>query len=476
MATADATILGVAIALDSGPPGEAPADNRPGRPGLAAPPAPGPPAPGSPAPRPAAPGDPSRPLPGTAPVQRGQQPAGPPSPATPQSPAPWAARPAASGPAAPPEHALLKQSLAAAGPTAGKAISYFYSLLFTAHPEMRCMFPPAMDGQRKKLHAALATCVWSLDDPQALPEYLGRLARDHRKYGVNEKHYAAFTKALATAMRLVSGPVWTAEMAAAWEAAVGHVSSVMVHAARQAASEPAWWVAEVIRHERRCPDLAVLTLRPGQPFPFQPGQYLSVQVTRWPRVWRTYSIGNAPRPDGTLDLHVRAIPGGQVSTALVQQTAVGDSVLLGPAQGSMVADPASPRDLLCVADGTGLAPIKAIIEGLAAQPAPAGRAIRLVAGARQQQDLYDLPDLVRLQVACRGLEVITALSDDPAATGVHGLLPDVVRTHAAWRDRDVFICGPPGMVSGTLRVLAHRASGEHMHLDPAGHDGARLPG
>ena len=40
-----------------------------------------------------------------------------------------------------------------------------------------------------------------------------RLARDHRKYGVKEKHYAAFTKALATAMRLVSGPVWTAEMA-----------------------------------------------------------------------------------------------------------------------------------------------------------------------------------------------------------------------------------------------------------------------
>jgi NAD(P)H-flavin reductase/hemoglobin-like flavoprotein len=466
IASADATILDVAIALDSGHPGQAPAGNRPGRPGPAgrtAPPPPGPPPP---------------PLPGVAskvPVQRRQQPAGPESPAGPQSPARTAANPGAGGPAAPPGHALLKESFAAAGPTAGQAISYFYSLLFTAHPELRCMFPPAMDGQREKLHAALATCVWSMDDPQALAEHLGQLARDHRKYGVKEKHYVAFTKTLATAMRLVSGPAWTAEMAAAWESAVGHIGSVMVRAARQAASEPAWWVAEVIRHERRCPDLAVLTLRPGQPFPFQAGQYLSVQVTRWPRVWRKYSIGNAPRRDGTLDLHVRAIPGGQVSTALVQQTAVGDSVLLGPAQGSMVADPASPRDMLCVAGGTGLAPIKAIIEGLAAQPAPAGRTIRLFVGARQRPDLYDLPDLVQLQAACRGLEVITALSDDPDASGVHGLLPDVVRMHATWRDRDVFICGPPEMVRGTLRVLAHRASGEHVHLDPAAGDRARLP-
>jgi len=474
MASAGATILDVAIALDSDHPSQAPADNRPGRPGPAARTAPLPAAP----PAPPRPGSGPPPVPGAAseaPVQGGPLPAGPQSPAAPPGPVPAVAPPATGGPAAPPDHALLKEAFAAAKPAAGEAISYFYSLLFTAHPELRCMFPPAMDGQREKLHASLATCVWSMDDPQALAGYLGQLARDHRKYGVKEKHYAAFTKALATAMRLVSGPAWTAEMAAAWETAVGHIGSVMVRAARQAASEPAWWAAEVIRHERRCPDLAVLTLRPGQPFPFQPGQYLSVQVTRWPRIWREYSIGNAPRPDGTLDLHVRAIPGGQVSTALVQQTAAGDSVLLGPARGSMVADPASPRDLLCVAGGTGLAPIKAIIEGLAAQPAPAGRAIRLFVGARQRQDLYDLPGLVQLQAACRGLEVTTALSGDPDASGVHGLLPDVLRQHATWRDRDVFICGPPGMVRGTLRVLAHRACGEHVHLDPVAGDGGWLP-
>jgi NAD(P)H-flavin reductase len=241
----------------------------------------------------------------------------------------------------------------------------------------------------------------------------------------------------------------------------------MATAAQDAEAEPPWWVAEVIRHERRCPDLAVLTVRPSQPFAYQPGQYLSVQALQWPRIWRSYSIANAPRADGTLDLHIRAIPGGQVSAALVHDTGVGDTVLLGPARGGMVADPGSARDILCIAGGTGFAPMKSIIEGLGAQPGgQAARRIRLLVGARRRQDLYDLPDLARLEAACAQLEVITALSDDPGAGGVHGLVHAVVRHQASWQDCDVFVSGPPAMVRATLRVLAHRASGEHLYCDP----------
>jgi len=47
-----------------------------------------------------------------------------------------------------------------------------------------------------------------------------------------------------------------------------------------------------------------------------PGQYLSVQTPHWPRLWRRYSVANAPRPDGTLRLLVRAIAGGLGNAAL----------------------------------------------------------------------------------------------------------------------------------------------------------------
>jgi len=69
-------------------------------------------------------------------------------------------------------------------------------------------------------------------------------------------------------------------------------------------------VGEIIAHDRRSVSVAVLTIRPDKPLPYRPGQYVPVQVTKWPRVWRPYSIANAPRADSLIELHVRAVPAG----------------------------------------------------------------------------------------------------------------------------------------------------------------------
>ncbi|MCZ0979879.1 FAD-binding oxidoreductase [Streptomyces diastatochromogenes] len=115
-------------------------------------------------------------------------------------------------------------------------------------------------------------------------------------------------------------------------------------AASEEAGEPAWWDADVVRHERYGEDLAVLTLRPRQPLPYLPGQYVSVSSLRVPRVWRTYSLADAPRPDGTVELHVSRIAGGAMSTALVDETRPGEVLRLSaPAAGS----PRGPRRADC---------------------------------------------------------------------------------------------------------------------------------
>ena len=182
----------------------------------------------------------------------------------------------------------------------------------------------------------------------------------------------------------------TAGIQTAWETALGDVSQIMrAAAAANAAQAPPWWVAEIVRHDQRGPDLAVLTISPDQSLPYRPGQYLDVQVARWPRVWRSFSVANAPRASGLLDLHVRAVAGGIVSTALVHYARAGDTLLLGPARGEMTISSDCERDLLCIAGGTGLAPIKALIEGQisagqAGQAGPVGaarRAARRVGGA-----------------------------------------------------------------------------------------------
>ena len=83
--------------------------------------------------------------------------------------------------------------------------------------------------------------------------------------------------------------------------------------AERTPSDPPYWHAEVLTHERRGRDIAVFTCRPLMPFAFRAGQYVSLECQYQPRLWRTYSVANAPRADGTLEFHVRAVGAGWVS-------------------------------------------------------------------------------------------------------------------------------------------------------------------
>ena len=91
------------------------------------------------------------------------------------------------------------------------------------------------------------------------------------------------------------------------------------------------------------------------------------------------------------------------------------------------ADP--DTDLLCIAGGTGLAPIKAIIESVIGQGGQR-RKIGLFLGARTEDDLYDLRDLQALESACPALTVIPVVSDQPNFGGIKGMVPDVAALHA----------------------------------------------
>ncbi|WTY91602.1 FAD-binding oxidoreductase [Sphaerisporangium sp. NBC_01403] len=370
---------------------------------------------------------------------------------------------------------LVKESFSAIQPVMGKAVAYFYGRLFAEGPHLRSMFPPAMDVQRDRLFSALTRIVWSLDSPDSLGSYLGQLGRDHRKYGVLAEHYTAVGNALLATIKRFAGDTWTSEVEAAWVAAYTVAANLMIESAEaDAGVSPAWWLAEVVDHEMRAPGIAVITLRPGTQMDHVPGQYVNVQVARWPRVWRTYSIANAPRPDNTIRLHVRAVSGGWVSTALVSHTRIGDTVLLGPPIGTLGPPEGEPmRDIICVAGGTGLAPIKAIVEHVIAS----GRRpnIHLLFGARTAGELYDLGDLIRMEAEFPWLRVLPVVSGQPAYDGMRGSLPDVVQRFHSWADHDVYVCGPPAMVNETVRRLQNDGvPPARIHCDPI--QGEQWPG
>jgi NAD(P)H-flavin reductase/hemoglobin-like flavoprotein len=344
-------------------------------------------------------------------------------------------------------------------PAEDAAMTYFYGQLFAMDAEIRAMFPPAMDQQRMRFFRALARIAAGQGDLAGLVPYLEELGRSHRKSGVRERHYDVFRRALMATLQKYAAAGWDSAARGAWEGAFDHAARIMIDAAkRDAEDSPAWWTGTVTHVERRAPDIAVLTVEPGQPMSYRPGQYVSVQTLHRPRLWRKYSIANAPRPDGLLRLHVRAVAGGLVSPVLVNQVRPGDPLVLGAPAGTMTADTTSARDVLCLAGGTGLAPIKAVIEAIITAPPPGRRReIVLYHGARRRQDLYDLAELHEMELAYPWLQVIPAISDDPACDVMSGTVPELA-AKALVTDRDVYISGPDEMIVKTSEVVMGRGA------------------
>jgi NAD(P)H-flavin reductase/hemoglobin-like flavoprotein len=365
--------------------------------------------------------------------------------------------------------AAIRETFALVAAAGDDAAAYFYAWLFLRRPELRELFPPAMDEQRDRLFRALARIVESLSTPAEMASYLAQLGRDHRKYGVEPAMYEAVGEALLATLRAFAESAFTPAAEEAWSQTYTAGSSLMIRAAEDdAAVAPACWTAEVIEVQQRGGGIAVLTIAPDRVLPYQAGQHLTVQTKRWPRVWRPYSIACRPRDDGLLSLHVKAVPGGWVSSALALHTEPGDELTLGPALGTMTLQHAEGRDLLCVAGGTGLSPVKAIIEQVVRDSAANPREVFLFYGARRRDELYDMKDLWRLTDAYSGLHLTPVTSDDPAFDGMQGNVGRVAARYMPHQDFESYVAGPPDMVRESIRVLKRAGiPRERIHYDDA---------
>jgi NAD(P)H-flavin reductase/hemoglobin-like flavoprotein len=348
---------------------------------------------------------------------------------------------------------LLKESWTLVEDRADHLANYFYARLFLTDPNLRDMFPVQMTAQRSRLLGALVEAVQTVDDPSKFDAYLGALGKDHRKFHVSPEQYGAVGTALIDALRTYAGDRWTAEYEQAWHDGYDAIATRMLTGAAGDNHKPAFWHAEVLSHERRGKgDVAVFTCRPLSKYDFTAGQYASLECQHQPRLWRSYSIANAPCADGTLEFHVRAPSIGWVSAALVRKLRVGDMIRVGPPTGTMTLDRQSTRDIVCVAGGTGLSPIKSLIEEYTRNNRT--RWVHLFIGAKDHEDFYDEPALRHLAGRYRRLSVVTACSNDPAYPGEQGNICDVVERYGPWREHDFFVCGPPPMLNATLAALA----------------------
>ncbi|WP_412543027.1 globin domain-containing protein [Longispora sp. K20-0274] len=346
---------------------------------------------------------------------------------------------------------LLKESWTCVEDRGDTLAANFYARVFLADPQLRELFPVTMDVQRSRLLEAIVQAVQTVDDPDAFAAYLTSLGRDHRKFHARPEHYDVVGNCLIAALTEHVGAAWGPEFEQAWRDAYGVIAATMVAGAAEAADLPAYWHAEVIHHERHGADLAQFTVRPLDPVPYRAGQYVSLETSHQPRLWRSYSVANAPRADGTLDFHARAIGATGVSSALVRKLQPGDMIRIGAPMGSMLLDLSSARDMVFVAGGTGLAPLRALIEQLA--ETNRSRAAYLFFGVRHSEDLYDVPTLNALTAQHPWLSFTPVLSEQTDSAHPHGLVGEVCAAAGPWPEHDFYVAGSAAMVRATRARL-----------------------
>jgi NAD(P)H-flavin reductase/hemoglobin-like flavoprotein len=341
---------------------------------------------------------------------------------------------------------------------ADRLVSDFYAELFLRLHEAPMMFPSSMTRQRQEFGRAVIQWVVA-DDPAGLTAHLEQLGDDHRKFAVEPRHYEVAGAAMISAWKRLAGGRWTDAHEAAIVGSYTRLASIMIDGAMRHAAEPASWGAQVIGHQRLSRDFAVLRIQPDAPYPFKAGQYMTLELPALRREWRAMSIASAPRGDNTFDIQVRRVGASGVSATLVTNTQVGDRLVLGPPRGNdLVVEPGTvPGGLLCVASGTGAAPITAVVESILAWPETPQ--LYTFVGGRSREETYSVDRLAKLIHAggyWLNAEVHAVLSEDPTYEGYHGRVEDVVPGLRDWASLgvDVLVSGPDPMIAATVGKLS----------------------
>jgi len=208
---------------------------------------------------------------------------------------------------------------------------------------------------------------------------------------------------------------------------------------------------------------------------FTPGQYLEVWVPGTDWMSRAYSIGNAPRPEGEVELQIRRMEGGRLSSWAFDQADVGDVVTARGPLGAFTMRSGPDRPLVFVGRGTGFAPLKALIEQqLAMFPE---REMHLFWGATTSADFYDLDAIAAWLGADPNLRItLVARSFDAGFIAPAGARQELGRVSDAivasvldLSGYDAYVAGPRITVRDCIAALEARGiATDRIHADSYG--------
>ncbi len=233
-------------------------------------------------------------------------------------------------------------------------------------------------------------------------------------------------------------------------------------------------------------DIVELVIKTADIFPrtARAGQYAEVSTGHIDAP-RSYSFARAPEneADQEITFFVRRVPGGKFTEWLFAEDRAGEPVVVTGPYGSFWLRPGE-CPIVCVAGGSGLAPIKALLES--ALNDGAEREVLFLFGARTQRDLYCLDVMEQLQRDWKGkFEFVPVLSEEPDGSGwegARGFVTDYLqRAYVDTGKVDLsesqgYLCGPPPMVDAATALMdAAGMAKEDIHFDKF-LDASSMPG
>jgi len=201
-----------------------------------------------------------------------------------------------------------------------------------------------------------------------------------------------------------------------------------------------------------------LELKDPPELDYVPGQYVQLRCTAYPgspgEISREYSIGSDPAERHVVDLIIRRVPRGTCTTYCFERLKVGDEVRLsGPFGDFRLSETHAP--MIFIAGGSGMAPFVSILHHMA--NTGSRRPATYFFGGRQIKDLYLLDAMVQFEQrlpAFRFIPVVAQVCGDASWTGQTGLVTEAVqRTFSNLTGYEGYLCGPPGMIDASIRVL-----------------------
>jgi toluene monooxygenase electron transfer component len=187
---------------------------------------------------------------------------------------------------------------------------------------------------------------------------------------------------------------------------------------------------------------------------------------------RAFSMCNTGETGSEWHFQIKRVPNGQATGHLFEILSIGQRIEIDGPYGMAYLREDAPRDIVCIAGGSGLSPMISIARAMSVAPALAGRRLDFMYGGRAVRDVAGRDLLEELSGFGSNIHYHAAISTsgdaDDGWNGYRGFVHELAVELFGHRlpACEIYFAGPPAMGEAVQRMLVERGvPPEQVHFD-----------